>query len=156
MEDNRDFDLDSVMDELSTRLEDIIENSIQDALESTLEDVLEDAIENALADQLEDAVTSAVQDIFEEALSTSLSRFEFALADGTIIKPKQRLKLLSPDKAKMLLCYGGLRVDGSSLIVQTGATWWDFIAFYKSREEAIEALAKVRDAMDAGVDTFEL
>lgn len=47
----------------------------------------------------------------------------------------------------MLPCYGGLRVDGSSLIVQTSASCWESIAYYKTREEAIKALEKVKDTM---------
>ena len=57
------------------------------------------------------------------------------------------MKVVSPDKSRMLLCYGGLRVDGKSLQVQTGATVWSEIAYFDTREEAIEALQKVKDAM---------
>ena len=127
MEENKNLDLDSMMDELSSKLEDMLED--------------------VLADQLEDAVTCAVQDVFEEALSASLSSFEFVLKDGTVVRPRPQLKLLSPDKTKMLLCYGGLRVDGSSLIVQTRATCWESIAYYKTKEEAVEALKRVKNAM---------
>ena len=136
MEDNKNFDLETIMDELSDRLEDMIED--------------------ALADQVEDAVTCAIQDVFEEALSESLSRFEFVLDNGTIVKPRQLMKLVSPDKAKMVLCYGGLRVDGTSLMVQTRISCWESIAYYQSREEAIEALARVRQAMEANLPVFEL
>ena len=123
MEENKNFDLDGMMDELSSRLEDMIEE--------------------ILADQVESAVTCAVQDVFDEALHTSLSRFEFVLTDGTIVRPRQSAKIISPDKAKMLPCYGGFRVDGSTLIVQTSATCWESIAIYKTKEEATEALKKV-------------
>ena len=123
MEENKNFDLDGMMDELSSRLEDMIEE--------------------ILVDQVESAVTCAVQDVFDEALHTSLSRFEFVLTDGTIVRPRQSAKILSPDKTKMLPCYGGFRVDGSTLIVQTSATCWESIAVYKTKEEATEALKKV-------------
>ena len=123
---------------------------------SELSKHLEVMIEDSLVDQIEDAVTCAVQDVFEEALSTSLSRFEFVLSDGTVARPKQQMKLLSPDKSKMLLCHGGLRVDGSTLIVQTSTTCWESIAYYTSREEAIDALTRVKNAMLAEATIFEL
>ena len=123
MEENKNLDVDSIMGELSSRLEDMIEE--------------------ILVDQVENAVTCAVQDVFEEALHTSLSRFEFVLADGTIVRHRQFAKILSPDKTKMLLCYGGFRVDGSTLIVQTSTTCWESIAIYKNKEEATKALKKV-------------
>ncbi len=123
MEENKNFDLDSIMEELSSRLEDIIEE--------------------ILVDQVESAVTCAVQDVFEEALHSSLSRFEFVLTDGTIVRPRQSAKIVSPDKTKMLSCYGGFRVDGSTLIVQTSSTCWESIAVYKTKDEATKALKKV-------------
>ena len=123
MEENKNFDLDSIMDELSSRFENMIEE--------------------ILVDQIDSAVTCAVQDVFEEALHTSLSRFEFVLADGTVVRPRQVAKIISPDKTKMLPCYGGFRVDGCTLIVQTSATCWESIAVYKTKEEATKALKNV-------------
>ncbi len=136
MEDNKNFDLDDIINELSNRLEDIIED--------------------ILIDQVESAIACSVQDFFEEGLNESLSRYEFELANGTVVRPRQYMKLLSPDKSKLLLCYGGLRVDGLSLLVQTRATCWDRIASYSSKEEAIKALTKVKDAMAADIPIFEL
>lgn len=123
MEENKSFDLDNIMDELSSRLEDMIEE--------------------ILVDQVESAVTCAVQNVFEEALHTSLSRFEFVLTDGTIVRPRQSAKIVSPDKTKILPCYGGFRVDGSTLIVQTSAACWESIAVYNTKDEATKALKKV-------------
>lgn len=136
MEDNKNFDLETIMDELSNRIEDMIED--------------------ALVDQVEDAVTHAVHETIDEALSESLSHFEFVLKDGTIVRPRELMKLVSPDKSKMVLCYGGLRVDGTSLMVQTRISCWESIAYYESREETIEALAKVRKAMEDNLSVFEL
>ena len=123
MEQNKNFDIDSIIEQITSKLE--------------------DALGDILADQVESAVTCAVQDVFEEALHTSLSRFEFELADGTVVRPTQVAKIISPDKTKMLPCYGGFRVDGSTLIVQTSTTCWESIAVYKSKEEATDALKKV-------------
>ena len=89
MEEN--YDLDTIMDELSSRIEDMIED--------------------VLIDQVEDAVTNAVQEVLSEALSESFSSFEFVLNDGTIVRPRQYMKLFSPYKSKLLLCFGGLRFD---------------------------------------------
>lgn len=136
MEENKNFDFDTIIDKLSPRLEEIIED--------------------ALVDQVDSAVTCAVQNAFPEALSESFSDFEFVLTDGTIVRPRQHMKLFSPDKSKLVICYGGLRVDGSALMVQTRISCWENIAYYQSREEAIEALSKVKNAMDANLSVFEL
>ena len=136
MAENRNFDMDELIDELSERLEEMLED--------------------AVADQIEDAVANAVQDVFDEALHSSLSRFEFVLENGTVVRPRQLMKVVSPDKSRMLLCYGGLRVDGKSLQVQTGATVWSEISYFETREEAIEALQKVKDAMMADAPICEL
>lgn len=132
----KDFDIDTIIDELSDRIENIIEDT--------------------LSDQVESAVTCAVQDVFIEALGEGFSECEFVLKDGTVVRPSPKMKVFSPDKSKLLVCYGGLRVDGCSLIVQTRINCWETIAWYKSREEAIEALIKVKNAMESGVTVFEL
>ena len=68
MDENKNFDLDSIMDELSSRLEDMIEDT--------------------LIDQVDSAITCAVQDAMSEALGESFSDFEFILKDGTIVLEK--------------------------------------------------------------------
>ena len=140
MNENKSFDIDSITDELYSRLEDIIS------------DVLTDQVESAVTC----AVQDAVQDTMAEALEEVFSNFDFVLGDGTVVKPKQRMKVFSPDKSKLLICYGGLRVDGSSLIIQTGMSCWESIAYYPSREEAIDALTRVKNAMEDGVASFDL
>ena len=129
---NESMDFGSMMDELSNNLESIVE------------------------DQVEGAVIQALHDALPEALSESLTEFEFVLPDGTLVRPRQHMKLLSPDKSKLLLCYGGLRVDGCSLTVQTRISCWETIAVYQSKEDAVAALSKVKTAMDAGVASYEL
>lgn len=136
MEENENFDLDDIIDELTKRVEVIVED--------------------AIADQVEDAVTGALQDILPEVLSECFLNFEFVLKDGTIVKPKQHMKLFSPDKSKLVLCDKGLRVTGTSLMVQTRISSWENIATYQSREEAIEALVKVHNAMEEHLTVFEL
>lgn len=133
---SEDFDMDELMDELTSRIE--------------------DAVECAVGDQLDDAVTNAVQDALPDALGECLADFEFVLTNGTVVRPRRHMKLLAPDKSKLLLCYGGLRVDGKTLVVQTRVSSWESIAVYQSREEAVEALVKVKNAMDAHLDMLEL
>lgn len=136
MNENKDFDFDTMMD------------TISDTIESVLEDIIEDS--------LEDSVIIALQDSLPDALSESLSDFEFVLNDGTVVRPRQYMKLLSPDKSKLLLCYGGLRVDGCCLNVQTRICCWETIAVYQNREDALDALLKVKNAMETGASSFEL
>lgn len=136
MEENKDFDIESIVDELSLSLEQLIEDT--------------------LSEQIESCITCAVQDIIPEVLSESFSEFEFVLKDGTVVRPIQRMKVLSPDKSKLLVCHGGLRVDGSSLMIQTRISCWENIAHYQSREEAVEALLRVRSAMEQGDSIIEL
>ena len=123
-------------------------NEITDSIESTVECAVQDAVE--------DSVTCAVQDALEEALSEALSGLEFTLKDGTVVTPKKKMKLLSPNKSKLLLCYGGLRTDGKCLTVQTRSCSWENIAEYPTHEEAVAALLSVKKAMDDGVDSFVL
>ena len=132
MSENEKIDIESIIDELSSNIYDMIE------------------------DKVEHAVTCALQDVLPEVLSECFSDFEFVLNDGTIIRPKQRMKLLSPDKSKLLVCYGGLRIDGCSLMVQTAIGRWESIACYPDRDAAIAALMKVKNAIDAGVLSYEL
>ena len=127
MEENKSFDMDSFMEELLSKIED------------TIEDILKDEVESA--------VTSALQAALEEASQNSLSRFEFELTDGTVVRPRQLPKIISPDKTKMLPLYGGVRVDGSSLIIQTSATGWERIASYQSKEGAVKVLEKIKEAL---------
>lgn len=128
---------------------------IQDFLDE-LESRVEDIVEDAVTAQVEDAVNCALQDILPEVLGECLSGFEFVLKDGTIVKQKQHMKLFSPDKSKLLLCMGGLKVDGTSLMVQTSISRWEWIATYPNREDAITALNKVHQAMENQISVFEL
>ena len=139
MSESKDFDFDAMMDQLSNTVEDALAGFMSESNES-----------------IEHSVMNALQEALPEALSESLSDFEFVLADGTVVRPRQHMKLFSPDQSKLLLCYGGLRVDGCSLTVQTGICRWETIAVYQNREDAMAALFKVKNAMDAGALSFEL
>lgn len=139
MSESKGFDFDAMMDQLSNTIEDVLGGLMVESNES-----------------IENSVMNALQDALPEALSESLSDFEFVLTDGTVVRPRQHMKLFSPDKSKLLLCYGGLRVDGCSLTVQTSICRWETIASYQNKEDALAALLKVKNAMDAGALSFEL
>lgn len=141
---DHDFDLDGLMEELASRLEE------------TVQEAVEDAVDDLLEDRVDGAVHDAVQDILPEIFSQCLADFDFVLKDGTVVRPRQRMKVLSPDKSKLLICYGGLRVDGKSLIIQTRISSWEWIADYPDREAAVAALKLVHEAMKAGEPLLEL
>lgn len=56
----------------------------------------------------------------------------------------------------MFVCYGGLKVDGLTLFVQTRVDCWQPIHVYETQEEAIQALDKVKKAMMDGLDFLDL
>ena len=141
---DHDFDLDDLMEELASRLEE----TVQEAVEAAVDDLLEDRVDGAVHD--------AVQHILPEIFSQCLADFDFVLKDGTVVRLRQRMKVLSPDKSKLLICYGGLRVDGKSLIIQTRISSWEWIADYPDREAAVAALKLVHEAMKAGEPLLEL
>ena len=136
MGENSELDVDLIVDKLSGNIE------------SMLEDILTDRVEDVMIRSLHDALP--------EALSESLTAFEAVLPDGTLVRPRRHMRLLSPDRSKLLLCFGGLRVDGCSLTVQTRISCWETIAVYPSKEEAAAALLMVKKAMDEGASSFEL
>lgn len=103
-----------------------------------------------LEDRLDDAMCDVLQELLPEAVGECLANFEFVLKDGTPVRPRQRLRVLSPDGSKLLECYGGLKVDGTSLLIQTRVSCWEIIAAYPDREAAIAALQQVLAAMEAG------
>ena len=78
------------------------------------------------------------------------------LSDSTVIQLKEHLKVLSPDKRKLLPCYGGLKVDGKTLMIQTRISSWQGLCWYDTQEEAIAALLKIKDAMQSGEKYLEL
>ncbi|MBP3540481.1 MAG: hypothetical protein J6K72_01515 [Clostridia bacterium] len=132
-----------------------------EALAQELADQLD--LEGAMEDALDDALSSTLPDIVREALEECLADYQFTLPDGTQVAPRQKMRLLSPDKTKQLLCYGGLRVsdtsrwnhlpNGWALEIQTRPCSWEILHIYPAKEEAVAALEKVSAAMEAG-ETF--
>ena len=134
---------------------DEIRECIQEAIEDALEDKLED-----LADEIRDLVEEVsydfVSEAFEEGIEQYLADHEFKLSDGTIIQSRPMTKVMNPDKTKVLICYGGLRVDGCSLVVQTAISRWESLYYFETTEAAVEALKKVTEAIGQKVPLIEL
>lgn len=147
-------------DEIKEIVEDVLDD-LKNDLEASIRDAIEDAtsdMKDDLTDEIEDIIEDTISNYFPEILANCLSDMEFCMKDGTVVRPVQRKRvmLVSPDKSKMLECHGGLKVDGCTLIIKTGVNSWHDIAVYRSREEAVEALQRVKDAMLSGVEIFEL
>lgn len=112
--------------------------------------------------ELDEILCRDISSIIED----TLSGFRVELANGVVLTPVPRLRLLSPDKTEQLLCYGGLKIedtanwnklpDGWALSVQTSGDTWQFIHIYPDKESAMKALIKVKKAMDKGCDNLEL
>lgn len=148
MSENINFDIDELAEKIASNLESSIEDAVEIAVTEAVEASVEDVVSNAVDAVLSEAVSEAVKECFEN--------FDFKLPNGTVVIAKRYMRLLSPNKTKQLLCYGGLKVDGKSLMVQTRISCWEEIAVYNNKEEAKEALLKVKNAIDAGLETFEL
>ena len=140
MDENEKLDVDEILDGMEDRLREMIEDSVTVALE--------DAVECAVQDAVDGAVNNAVEEI--------VSRLEFLLQDGAFAGRRRYTYVLSRGKSKMLCCRGGLRVDGTCLMIQEGLTRWSDIARYSTREEALEALDKVKNAMLEHKEIIEL
>jgi len=136
-----------------------MDDGIRDELQGMIEDALEDMVDelrDEIAECVEEAVNDNISEIITEALEAFFSSHTFALPDGTKIQPKERLKVLSPDKRKLLPCYGGLKVDGKTLVIQTKISSWQGLCWYDTEEEAVAALLKIKDAMQSGENYLEL
>ena len=87
-----------------------MDDGIRDEIQSMIEDALENMVcelRDEISECVEEAVNDNISEIMIEALETFFTSHTFALSDGTIIQPKEHLKVLSPDNRKLLPCYGG-------------------------------------------------
>ncbi|MBE5862977.1 MAG: hypothetical protein E7295_09015 [Lachnospiraceae bacterium] len=114
-----------------------------------------------LEDRIGEAINDSISDFFGEGLETFLATHPLVLRDGTVVSSKQQTKVLSPDKKKLLNCYGGLTVEDTTkwngvlpkdwgLRVQTRISCWELLYVYKTESQATEALVKVQKAIEAG------
>lgn len=136
---------------------------MNDEMLNDLQSIVEEAVENAMDDlrddlenTLQESISDSISEFFAEGLDEVLHNHPFVLKDGTTILPRQRTKVLSPDKTRLYSCYGGLRIDGTTLQVQTRISCWNPLCTYKTKEEAVEALLKIKDAMEQGLSLIEL
>ena len=128
-----------------------IESIITEAVESVFEDRMEE-----LEDNLRDVIEEAVNDAIEDYFPGGIEEFLLGQREGDGLQPIKRTRVMSPDKSKVLVCIGGLKVDGKTLVIQTGINSWQSLCWFETEEEALEALKKVSDAIEAGVSLIEL
>lgn len=136
-----------------------MDNEMLNDLHSIVEEAVEDAMEDMqgeLEDRLQELISDSISEFFAEGMEEMLRNHQFVLKDGTVIQPRQKTKVLSPDKTRLYPCYGGLRIDGTTLQVQTRISSWNPLCTYKTKEEAVDALLKVKDAMENGLSLIEL
>ena len=93
---------------------------------------------------------------FSEGIEEFLSSHQLALKDGTILQMKQKMRAMTPDKKRVLICYGGMRVVGTSLQIQTRISCWETFWNYETEEQAIAALQKMNAAIDRGLSMIEM
>ena len=103
-----------------------------------------------------DDIRGCIEETLGNVLDQFLSTHEFKLSDGTIIQGRPMTKVMNPGKTKLLVCYGGLRVDGCTLIVQTGVSCWENLCYFESHEAAVDALKKVAEAIKQEIPMLEL
>lgn len=141
----------------------VIEEKVQEAIKSTLEDKIDD-LADEIADQVEDriheitdeAVSDSIAEFFSEGIEQFLSSHQLELKNGTTLQMRQKTRVMSPDKKKVLICYGGMRVNGKSLMIQTRISCWTDLCSYETEAQAIEALQKVNAAIEQGLSLIEL
>ena len=155
-------------EELGSVIEEALEEKMLTLQEELVEHMREELVERMreeLVGELADELSADLNGVVEQAVHEVLSEMEFRLTDGTVVSPRVRMKLLSPDKTKLLLCYGGLKVDrcrwngapeGWALYVQTRSCSWDVIAVYPEQADATAALQRVLDGMKQKRELLEL
>ena len=128
---------------------------LRELMDSRMEEIAD-----ALREQIEESVGNALAGDWTGMIAGALDAYfascGFTLPDGTAVRAREHLRVLSPDRKKLLVCCGGLKVDGCTLLVQNRAGGWDALCYWRSPEEAAAALLRIRDAMRAGETDLEL
>ena len=142
---------------------DAIEEKVQEALESALENKMDDLVdeiademEDRIQDIVDDAVSDSITEYFSEGIEEFLSSHQLELKDGTVLQMRQKTRVMSPDKTKVLICYGGMKVDGRTLMIQTRISCWQDLCSFETAAEAMEALQRVSKAIEQGLPLVEL
>ena len=134
---------------------DEIMSAVEDAVKSAVEDKFEE-LADELRDAVDDAISDNISEYFTEVIEQFLADHQFVLKDGTLVQARNKTRVMGPDKKKVLTCYGGLRVDGRTLTVQTRMSAWECLCYFETEEEAVEALKKVSAGIEQGVSLIEL
>jgi hypothetical protein len=132
---------------------------LKSILEETVSDAMEDKIEelsDIIQEKIEECTSDVLSEFIEESIDEFLQTHQFQLPDGTIVKSRNRTKVMSPNGKMVLNCYGGLRVDGKTLMVQERLSSWRGLCYFETETEAVEALKKVNDAIEQGVSLIKL
>lgn len=143
--------LETIEEKVREVVEDVLGNKIDD-----LADEIADELEDRLADIIDEAVNDSIIECFSEGIEEFLSSHQLALNDGTTLQMRQKTRVMSPDKKKVIICYGGMRVDGKSLQIQTRISCWETLWSFETEEKAVDALQKVSAAIEQGVSLIEL
>ena len=147
-----------------------MESMVEDSVRETLESVMEDSraeIADMLEERIEETISNSISELLGEGIENYLSANQLTLNDGTVIAARQKTKVLSPDKKKLLTCYGGLVVEDTSkwngavpkgwgLRVQTRLSAWELLYVYETEKEATDALVHINEAIKAGMSLIEL
>ena len=140
-----------------------IEEKVQEAVSAAMEEKMADLadsiaeeLDGRLQDIIEEAVNDSIIEFFSEGIEEFLSSHQLALKNGTVLQMKQKMRAVTPDKKKVLICYGGMRVVGTSLQIQTRISCWETFWNYETEEQAIEALQKINAAIDQGLSMIEM
>jgi hypothetical protein len=135
------------LDEIMSAVEDAVKSAVEDKFEE-LADELRVAVDETLSDN--------VSEYFSEGIEQFLADYQFVLKDGTVVQARNKTRVMSPNKKKVFTCYGGLRVDGKTLTVQTRISSWEWLCVFETEEEAVETLQKVSAGIEQGVSLIEL
>ncbi len=127
-----------------------------DLLEERIRAIIEECIEDSLEDCFADMARSVMEEVANDALNELPEIISESRAMNDPGQHRQKLRLVAPDHSRVLLCYGGLRVDGTTLVVQTRVSSWEPIAVYPDRKQATDALMRVHRAISAGAETLQL
>ena len=139
----------------------------EDSVRAMIESAIEDSVGDMLEDRIQETINDSISEFFSEGMESYMANNQLTLGDGTVINPKQKTKVLSPDKKKLLTCYGGLTVEdtakwngnlpkGYGLRVQTRISSWELLYVYETEKEATDALIAVNEAIEAGKPLIEL
>ena len=148
------------MDEdMLNTIEEKVQEAVREAIEEKMDDFsdsIAEELDGRFQDIIEKAVNDSIIEFFSEGIEEFLSSHQLALKDGTILQMKQKMRAMTPDKKRVLICYGGMRVVGTSLQIQTRISCWETFWNYETEEQAIAALQKMNAAIDRGLSMIEM